>query len=557
MPFDPTPLPRVPLPEGAEEHMVPMRDGVHLGTDVYLPTESTGRPTVLIRTIYDRRDMLTYLPLIAEYLVERGFSVVTQDTRGAGDSEGELAQWNDIDDGYDTLEWIVQQPWSTGSVVGFGDSYYGWTQWSAAMSGHPALKAIVPRGIGLDIANCVVYPGGAFSLALMAFFAAFTMDRNVYDYEVPLDYSVRPLKDIVDSWIPGAKAPHFDDYREAKPGDRYWRQPHFWNVRPELLKIPALHIGGWWDEFRRWQMSDWHVACERSAAPQYLRMEIADHFGNQLTDDGEEYFEFRATPDGIRSYLPRYLDPAIAFYDREVLGIDDGSLSPVYVEVVEAGVWRGESWPPPSARRRYLYLADAASSKDGPEGGALLASPEADAQTASWVHDPQDLVPDLQDEPIAGLQGIPPDDRVVEERDDVLTFTSEAYAEPLDLMGRVKATLQASGDAPVIQLVAKLVDVFPNGRARRFAEGIREIERPDPSQPIEIDLSDVAYRLLPGHRLRLEIAASCFPRYMPVIDPDGDSWSAVTGPQVPYRVVTGGQAQSYLSFMVAEEEIEE
>jgi uncharacterized protein len=557
MPFDANPLPRVSLPEGAEEHMVPMRDGVHLGTDLYLPDQSTERPTVLIRTIYDRRDMLTYLPLIAEYLVERGFSVVTQDTRGAGNSEGELAQWNDIDDGYDTLEWIVQQPWSTGSVVGFGDSYYGWTQWSAAMSGHPALKAIVPRGIGVDIANCVVYPGGAFSLALMSFFAAFTMDRNVYDYEVPLDYSVRPLNKLIESWVPGAKAPHWDEYREAAPGDRYWKQPHFWNVRPELLNIPALHIGGWWDEFRRWQMSDWQVARGRSDAPQYLRMEIADHVGNQLTPDDQEYFEFRDSVEGIRSYLPRYLDPAISFWDREVLGIDDGSISPVYVEVVEAGVWRGETWPPPSARREFLYLTEAERAADGLEGGALSASPTPESQTAEWVHDPQNLVPFLQDDPISGLQGVPPDERQVEEREDVLTFTAEPVTEPIDMMGRVKATLQASGDAPVIQLVAKLVDVFPNGRARRFAEGILQLERPDPSQPVEIDLSDVAYRLLPGHRLRLELAASCFPRYMPVIDPDGDSWSAVSGPRVPYRLRTGGLAESYLSFMVADEQLEE
>ena len=103
---------------------------------------------------------------------------------------------------------------------------------------------------------------------------------------------------------------------------------------------------------------------------------------------------------------------------------------------------------------------------------------------------------------------------------------------------------------------AKLVDVFPNGRARRITEGIREVERAFPGQPIEISLLETGYRIKPGHRLRLEIAASCFPRWMPVIDPGGDSWSAITGPRVEYRLISGGAAHSHLDLIVADESLE-
>lgn len=557
MPIIPHPLPLGAQDKRAQQFMVAMRDGVRLATDVYLPDESHGGPAVLIRTPYDKSAMLTFLPVVAGYFNDHGYTVIIQDVRGKGRSEGVFRAFEaEVDDGFDTLEWVTEQPWSNGEVVMTGDSYFGFTCWAAVASGHPALKAIAPRGIATDV-SAMANPDGVPALAMLAFFGVFALDHRTYAYDLPLDWSTRPLKDIIGAWIPGKRSATFDDFRQAPKGDRFWNAPYFQAVRADRIRVPALHIGAWFDEFRNTQMSDWRIARASSDAPQYLRVEVADHTGNRLWPDGSPFVDFHETEEGLRSHMSRYLDPVIAFFDREVRGIDNGPISPVVVEVAEAGVWEGETWPPVSARAVRYQLADGARAAVGPTGGSLAVEGDGAEHTTTWVHDPQNLVPFLPADPIAVLYGIPPDEREVEGRDDVLTFTGEAATDAVDLMGPVRVSLAVTADAPVIQVAAKLVDVFPDGRARFITDGIRQISRPDPTEPVAIDLKDVAYRLLPGHRLRLEVAASCFPRYLPVINPEGDSWSATTGPQVEYRLRTGGGADSFLQVTVADEVIKE
>ncbi|WP_375003494.1 CocE/NonD family hydrolase [Aeromicrobium sp. CTD01-1L150] len=555
MPMHTEPLPIDPTPERADAVMVPMRDGARLETDVYRPARPNGGPAVVIRTPYGHRSALTFLPLVAEYLNERGYAVVTQDVRGTGGSEGDFRPYVEIDDGYDTLDWVAAQRWSNGGVVMLGDSYFGLTQWAAIASGHPALRAVAPRGISTNGPRDVIYTNGAFNLAMMTFFATMTVDGRLYPYTLPLDWQTRPLQDLLSSWLPGRTSSSFEEWRQAQPGDRYWRQEHFWRVRADQIRIPGMHLTGWYDEYRSSQISDWRVAGRSTRSNQYLRIDVADHTGNQLPPHGDTFVDFHETEKGIRDYLPRYLDPIVAFYDREARGMVDESLPPVRVEVVEGGIWEGETWPPPSARNKRFHLADGAAAAKGPDGGALADSSDSDEHIERWTHDPDDLVPFLAEDPIQGLYGGLPDERPVEERPDVLTFTSEAMRIPLDLMGFAQTSLQVSGDAPVIQVTAKLVDVFPDGHARRITEGVHQLERPDPTEPVVVKLSDIGYRILPGHRLRLEIAASCFPRWMPVIDPEGDSWTATTGAPVEYQLRVGGGARSHLDVTVTEGEL--
>ncbi len=139
----------------ATEVMVPMRDGVRLATDVYLPQgDATPGPTILTRLPYDKNGEYTFMPQIASYFLGRGYRVVVQDVRGKFRSEGETLLFvNEADDGYDTLDWISRQQWSDGVVGMWGDSYYGYTQWAAVSSGHPALRAFVPRVTGTRLAT--------------------------------------------------------------------------------------------------------------------------------------------------------------------------------------------------------------------------------------------------------------------------------------------------------------------------------------------------------------------------------------------------------------------
>ena len=383
MPFIPEPLPLGAANERAEKFMVPMRDGVRLATDLYLPEKSNGGPVVLIRTMYDKASLFTFVPLTAEYLNNHGYTVVAQDVRGKGMSEGSFEFLKqELVDGYDTLEWLVAQPWSNGDVVMFGESYFGYTAFAAAASEHPALKAIVPRCISTD-GSAQLHGGGAFNLATMGIWAPYSLNNRQYTYGGDLDWSVRPLQDLHKAWL-GATAPvpTFENLRRP-PGDPFWRDPRLWAVRADRIKIPALFIGAWWDEWRGPQLRDWRIAQRSTNARQYLRMEVADHQGGQLMADGEEATSYLETEEGIRNYLPRYLDPVIEFIDREVRGVGDPAAPLVTIEVAEGGVWRGDQWPPPSAHLLRLHLGSALSAADGPEGGALADTADAQEQTAS------------------------------------------------------------------------------------------------------------------------------------------------------------------------------
>lgn len=549
------PEPLTPVDERAAQFMVPMRDGTRLATDLYVPANGgKDAPVILIRTMYEKSSLWTFVPLVAEYLSAEGYPVVAQDVRGKGLSEGTFSFEHGITDGYDTIDWIVNQPWGGGGVVTAGDSYPAYAGWEAVASGHPALRGVGARRVSSTL-GWQFHTGDAFNLGVVALWAAQIVDNRVYDYQPPLDFSVRPLKDLLPSWLDGAQAPLWNDLTQS-PGDRFWRAPAIRKVSADKIRVPAFHHGAWWDEWRGPQLRDWRIARRSTDANQYLRMEIADHMGGRLFADEEPAVDDLATEDGIRAALPRYIDPFIEFLRYEFGGGTSPQPSPVHIEVAEGGIWRGETWPPPSAREVRLHLAGGARAAQGPEGGALASEPDSVSHTASWVHDPDDLVPMLSANPIRALGEHLPDEREVENRDDVLTFTTEPMEEPLDLMGSVRLSLQVFADAPIIQVTGKLVDVFPNGRARRITEGLQQVERPDPERPVEIDLIEVGYRIRPGHRLRLEIAASCFPRWMPIIDPYGDSWSAVTGPRIEYQLTTGGRARSYLDLVVADEKLD-
>ncbi|MER5185783.1 CocE/NonD family hydrolase, partial [Streptomyces sp. NPDC002896] len=179
----------------ARPHRVRMRDGVRLATDVYLPDDDAPGPTVLVRLPYDKSGEYTFMPRIAAYMNARGYRVVVQDVRGKFRSEGATLLFvHEVHDGYDTLEWITHQPWSNGVVGMWGDSYYGWTQWAALSSGHPALRAIAPRVTGTELAQVVSHPDGTRDVEWnfrLGYTATHFVDRDTYEWQPDPDH--RPL----------------------------------------------------------------------------------------------------------------------------------------------------------------------------------------------------------------------------------------------------------------------------------------------------------------------------------------------------------------------------
>ena len=519
-------LERIPLgevDEHAEQVMVPMRDGVRLATDVYLRGGGR-RPTVLVRLPYDKSARFSFMASVAPSFLERGYAFVAQDVRGKARSQGEtFAFVHEVADGADTLDWIVGRPWSDGTVATFGDSYYGFTQWAAAASGHPALRAIVPRITTTEIGTDWMHHGGVFCLYTMAEWAALTwVDAPLYD-GAP-DFGVRPLAGVVAAAHGGRASASFERWRRTGPDDPFWTSGIFGSVDPlARVTIPVLHSGGWWDVFRRGQLRDHARLVGRGVPGQHLVMGSTDHFDDELTEDGEPVDDILVNEQALERFLPSYVGPALEFLDRYVLGRDE-RVETVRWHLANAGWRTAEAWPPPGARPLLLHAAGTGALASV-EGGALVERPDAGGRTIAWEHDPADLVPEPIEDAWRPLLGLP-DERVVEGRPDVATFTGSAVDAPLDLTGPVRVAGVTGETHDAGALVAKLVDVYPGGRARRIAEGAT---RSTPGAPFEVDLGDTGYRLRAGHRLRLEVAASAFPRYLPDAGPGLDPWEATSG----------------------------
>ncbi|MEX2275868.1 MAG: CocE/NonD family hydrolase [Actinomycetota bacterium] len=545
-------LPLGEVDEHAESFMVAMRDGVRLATDVYLPTGARGPiPAVLVRLPYDKSSRFAFMAQVAERFCARGFAFVAQDVRGKAHSEGELEGFvHEVDDGADTLEWVATRHWCDGAVGMFGDSYYGFTQWAAAASGHPALRGIVPRMTSTQIGEDWMWRQGVFNLFQIAEWAATTwIDHRAYE-GVP-DFGVRPLDDAIPAVQEGRRSADFDRWRRRGPRDRFWTE-HIWGPgarMPDRIRIPVLHTGGWWDVFNRSQVADYARLIGLGVPDQFLVMGATDHFDDELRPDGDVVADFEEDPEALTAFLPGYLGPALDFFDRVLRGRET-SIPSVRWNLASEGWREASSWPPPKVRELVLHAVGAASALRGAEGGGLLPEPDRSAGEVAWTHDPEHLVPDGIADPWRSLYPALPDERSVQERDDVLTFTSEASDVPLDLAGTlaVEATCRSTG--PTMHLAAKVTDVFPNGRVRRVAQGIAVVADPSAPRRVRVDLGPTGYRLRPGHRLRLDLAGSMFPRSLWDPGTGEDPWRAVRGRAQRHDVTIGGAEGVELSMHV-------
>jgi hypothetical protein len=345
----------------------------------------------------------------------------------------------------------------------------------------------------------------------------------------------------------GRRSPSFDRWIRTPPNDRFWTSGLYGTRDPAAsLRIPALHWGGWWDVFQRGQVADFLTASAAGIGGQHLLMDSADHFDDPLVADGEPVFDIEEDDEALARYLPGSLAPTLAFFDRHLRGLDPGPMPTVRWHLANEGWREADRWPPPRARDLLLHLVGGGRASASVEGGGLAPSPDATATDVRWIHEPASPVPDLILDGWRPLLGLP-DEREVEARDDVLTFTSEPAPEALDLAGPVRLRAAQGLHGPSAHLAAKLVDVFPSGRARRILQGIACVP---PAGAVTIDLGHAGYRLRPGHRLRLEIAASDFPRYL--LDPGAgeDPWTATRTSPTERSIHLGGSGGAVLKLTV-------
>lgn len=471
-----------PIPPHVRQHMVRMRDGALLATDVYGADLGAPAPTVLARVPYDKNSRYVFFDKIAERFTARGYVLVVQDVRGKFRSQGQTLGWTgEVDDGYDTIEWITRQSWSDGIVGMFGDSYYGFTQWSAVSSQHPALRAIVPRvtctNIGPGIAS---YDTGSGPqpvwLEGTTYQAQVWTDNDSYEFDV--DLGRRPVVAAYEEAFTaiGKRSPGFDLIVGGIPLAPY-NGPHPYSARP----VPVLHCVGWFDNLGISHMRDYMELAKRPgwAAVQYLIADTIDH---------ENYFleDAPATPEtdhlagdaALERMLDSYAGPAIEFFDVFLKGIAaPDSLPRVRWKLGHEGWRTSATWPLPEATATELYLAEPEAANGAVPGGQLALCPADAPESAEWRYDPDDLVPSAAADTFLQLRDHV-DERTTLDRDDVLVFTTPASDRPLDLAGPAHAVLHVESTAPTFDVFVRLLDLAQDGTARLIVRGCAQADRP-------------------------------------------------------------------------------
>ncbi|WP_306318165.1 MULTISPECIES: CocE/NonD family hydrolase [unclassified Streptomyces] len=555
-----------PVSERAEQHWVRMRDGIRLATDVYLPAppDDVRVPTVLVRLPYDKNSRYVYFDEIAARFTARGYAVVVQDVRGKFRSEGQTLPFlREGDDGYDTLDWIVQQAWSDGVVGMFGDSYYGFTQWAAVASEHPALRAIVPRVTTVDFnattQGCPDAPPGVGRpvwLEGIDYYAHYWVDQGLYEYEP--DRSIRPVVEQYEEAFRaiGARSawfdtlvPHFTDLFPA-------RGRHPYDARP----VPVLHCVGWFDNILLPHLRDYLALAARPGwdAVQYLWAGAVDHENYRLADaPATAGTDHAVNPAALDRMLPQYVDPALGFFDVFLKGARPVTeLAKVRWELGRAedgGAWRTSSaWPPPEAVERTFWLARPEDAAGPLPGGALVDSPPETPESESsarWAYDPDDLVPSDVPNSFAYLHSYPDLARTAA-RDDVLVFSGAALTEPLDLAGPLGLRLHVSGSAPTFDVFVKLLDVGPDGRAHQIARGEVSVRGELAPDEVPVDLGHTGYRVRAGHRLAVLLASSDYPLFLPSSGSEDNPWTTPAAKPSAQTLRTGAARPSRLTVSV-------
>lgn len=511
---------------------VEMRDGVRLDTYVYLPAGDEPLPVLLTRSPYELRYAMTADE--RKFFLERGYTIVMQNTRGRYASEGVFDPFRrEAEDGYDTLDWIVDQPWSNGKVGMFGASYGAFNQWVLASSGHPALRAIMPA-FGMADAYEFVYAGGAFRLRQWIGWGAniaapYTFDREAFN--VRLDEINRVLPVVEQDRHIGFELPFVRDWIAHPEYDRYWQLAGIGGDYA-AVRVPAYSIGGWYDMLLGNTLRDFvamnsdDVDPERRAGQRLIigpwshiirPWPWAPDYDGRL---GEIDFGPRAVLDLQQVRL--------AFFDRHLKTDDKVSARQPRVRVFVMGVneWREEQeWPLARTQYRRYYFDSSGDANTATGNGTLSADLPQSGPPDRYVYDPDDPVPSTADgTPFLPMVTYPHAHDTIERRQDVLVYTSAPLQGALEVTGPVEVVLYAASSAINTDFTAKLLDVHPDGRAYNLCEGIvrasfrngsGEVSAIVPGEVYEyrIDLIATSNVFLPGHRLRVHVSSSNFPQF--------------------------------------------
>lgn len=525
-----------------------MRDGITLYSDIYRPDDNARHPAIIVRSPYNKSE--TTGNVLSGYMspykfARAGYAMVIQDLRGTGVSEGEFyARRAEANDGYDSIEWLASQPWCDGNVGMCGLSHLGFTQWAAAKARPPHLKTICPAGTQ---AGARPFKNGAFRLnQMLIWYLSLTglalrrsklpaeelkprqktflkMMDNIYE-----QLSFLPLKDAPFLKLAGEPdlLPFYTDYLSFIADKSYWQTLHT-PTPPEEVIIPALHICGWYDDLAS-DVLDSYINMKKKGGSALARNNQKVligpwiHTTEQASISGELDFGVAAAGNSVGTNALH-----IRWFDHWLKGIDNNITTepPVKIFVMGDNIWREEKdWPLPDTHyiRYYLHSGGRANSRYG--DGAIDTTPPGEEAVDMYLYDPRNPTPTKSGKFGAYfLQGAF-DQREIEERTDVLVFTSPVLKDDIEVTGPVELELWASSSAKDTDFTGKLVDVWPDGKAYNLVDSVVRARYRDseyevnPIKPGKIyrysfSLGVTANVFKAGHRIRVQISSSNFPKW--------------------------------------------
>jgi len=516
---------------------VPVRDGTVLSSDIYHPAGEPDSPVILMRTPYGRANWVDE----GIYWASHGYRAMVQDSRGTSSYFAEAA------DGADTVTWIEQAPWFGDALLLKGFSYLGFAAWATASTRPASLRALSIQVYSSDRVSSW-YPGGSFGLDNALPWAAGqasavdsadrSMDAGLPGPDIDAAFNHLPLQDA-DIALTGAPVPFYRERLRYGGADPHWAPLNFSSLLSET-DLPVLLIEGWYDFHRRYMWEDYQRLRSRPHGDTRLVVGPWSHVG--LIND------LRLVNAETRRWFSRHLAPA----PTPPAGPSDSRTS-VRLYVTPGRGWAElPDWPPASATATTFYL----------RGDRTIAESSAPEAVHTYVYDPADPTPAVGLSSLGGPEtALPTDNRSLEARPDVLTYTAPAFEAPVTLAGAARARLFVNSTEPTADFFVRVTDVHPDGTSVNIADGILRITQPAPLQgdapvPAEVDLGPLAHRLSAGHALRVQVSSGAHPMY--ARNPGGTEPPATTTElhAATQRIHLGGRHASAITIDISHDEID-
>jgi putative CocE/NonD family hydrolase len=484
------------------ELRVPMDDGTILLADRWVaePEIDKPQPTVLIRSCYGRGG--AYGLFHGRMLAERGLQAVIQSVRGTFGSEGTFNPLDERADGLATLRWLREQPWHEGPIGMTGESYLGLVQWAVAADADDDLKALSIQGSASQF-HGQSFPGGSMSLETSTQWMVMTatQERGLAPlpmlfalFRLPSRLSERSLRDLDRRTTGGEVAWFREALSQPEPEDAWWVARDF-SEGVARVKAEVQMVTGWYDSFLPWQLED-YAALRDAGRPPQLVIGPWSHVQEGLIAAGVREGE---------GWLRGHLLDDWKHANRAAVRI--------YVTGERShGGWRELGrWPPDGSSGRRLWSAG--------DGRLLWELPDTESETR-YRYDPTDPTPSLGG-PIMITAKPVRDNRKLEARADVATFTSEPLDRPLEAIGPTRVEVCARASEPYFDLFARVCDVDPKGVSLNVTDALASVapgrfehSEEDNCWRVEFDLWPIAHRFAAGHRIRLQISSGAHPRYV-------------------------------------------